>query len=527
MIDLVCFRRYGHNETDEPSFTQPMLYRKIDAHPGVRKIYVDGLVMRGVWKESDVEAVTGAVNEELEDAYSRSVDGPRPVKYSTLHGQWSGLRVATAADLLAPVKTAVSRDVIEDIAKRVTEPPPNFTPHRKILRLLEDRLKMGTGELPIDWGMGELLAFGTLCLDGTIVRLSGQDSRRGTFSHRHAALLDATTGETWIPLRHLGTPGTTFYAWDSSLSEAGVLGFEYGYSLESPNTLVLWEAQFGDFANGAQVIIDQFIATGEMKWKRHSGLVLLLPHGYEGQGPEHSSARVVRFLGLAADLNMQIANVTTPAQYFHILRRQIAREFRKPLVLFTPKSLLRHRDAVSTIGEFTDGGFQPILPDPESPAPELVANLIFCSGKVYYDLAAERRRAEINDTAIYRVEQLYPFPAEHVRKILRWHPRARVRWVQEEPMNAGAWNFVRNQFAEALEDRWKIERISRSAAASPATGFVHQHKGRASGPDASRPPCPPGRLSFFILLFGRSPIHFARPRGGRRREPSHRRKRKT
>ncbi|MCB9476284.1 MAG: 2-oxoglutarate dehydrogenase E1 component [Deltaproteobacteria bacterium] len=476
IIDFVCFRRYGHNETDEPAFTQPLMYQKIDRHPGVRKIYQDAVLERGIVTAEQVETIEKLYVDAMEDSYSASKDGqPREVKISSLQGGWSGLRVATEKDFESSVPTAIPRQLVEHLSKRLSEIPSGFNAHKKIRRLLDQRAEMGRDERPIDWGMGESLTFGSLVWENSNVRISGQDSRRGTFSHRHAVILDMDNGDEYVPLQHIKEQQGRFYACDSLLSEAGVLGFEYGYSLESPNTLVIWEAQFGDFANGAQVIIDQFIVSAEQKWKRHSGLVLLLPHGYEGQGPEHSSARLERFLMLCGDLNIQVANVTTPAQYFHLMRRQIKRDFRKPLVVMTPKSLLRHPRAVSRVDDFVLGRFRELLWDPARPDPEKVDRIVLCSGKVFYDLIGKRDEAGLSNVGILRLEQIYPFPVGQVEDILNKHPKAQVVWAQEEPANGGAWHFIADRFDECFGGRERIRRVSRPTSASPATGSVRKH----------------------------------------------------
>jgi 2-oxoglutarate dehydrogenase E1 component len=473
VVDVVCFRRYGHNETDEPSFTQPTMYRRIDRHPGVRAVYLNALAERGVVPKGEAEQVAAEYEAELSRAYDATRRGDRVWSgISTLSGPWSGMREATAEDVEREVETGVPREVLAHLAARITTVPARFHPHKKIARVLDDRRRMGRGEAPLDWGMGEHLALASLLREKTPVRLSGQDSRRGTFSHRHAVLVDAEDGGEYIPLSHVGDEQAPFYAWDSSLAEASVLGFEFGYSLDSPHTLVIWEAQFGDFANGAQVIVDQFIASAETKWKRQSGLVLLLPHGYEGQGAEHSSARIERFLQLAAEYNLEIANATTPAQYFHLLRRQMRRPFRKPLVLFTPKSLLRRHEAASPIEAFTRGGFREVIGEDE---PESVRRIVLCSGKIYYDLAAARAEGNVGGVTLVRVEQLYPLPEKAIGKILARHPGAEVVWAQEEPRNAGAWAYMALRFAEKFPGR-KLAGVSRPEMASPASGYVKVHQ---------------------------------------------------
>ncbi|GIW42314.1 MAG: 2-oxoglutarate dehydrogenase subunit E1 [Candidatus Binatia bacterium] len=473
IIDLVCYRRHGHNELDDPTYTQPVLYKKIAEHPTVRTLYEARLVAEGVLDPVQVEDAERSRRELLEAAleYARQFR-PRQQVFA-FGGLWQGLGWASGdwgAD------TAVPREVLEKIVRVFERVPDGFRPHPRLLRLMRNRARMLEGEGRVDWACAEALAIGSLLLEKRNVRLCGQDSGRGTFSQRHAVWYDYETGEPYVPLDHIAPEQGRFEVVDSPLSEAGVLGFEYGMSLADPHRLVLWEAQYGDFCNVAQVFIDQFLASAESKWHRMSGIVLLLPHGYEGQGPEHSSARLERFLQLCAEENLQVANPTTPAQYFHVLRRQLARKFRKPLVLMTPKSLLRHPLVVSPVREFTDGCFRTVLDDPEVHDPARVRRLILCSGKVFYTLLEARRGREVEGVALVRLEQLYPFPSRELAALLeRYRHAAEVFWVQEEPRNMGAWQFVRDRIGSVLGDR-PIVYVGRDEAASPATGVYAVHE---------------------------------------------------
>jgi 2-oxoglutarate dehydrogenase E1 component len=479
VIDLVCYRRHGHNEGDDPSYTQPILYERIRSRPPVRKLYTDRLITEGVLTGEDAAALDADLTERL-DAALRSIEThpPGPDEPYELRGPWSGFSRTRPED---EPDTGVPIERLAAIAEGLAAVPAGFHVHPKLLPMLERRQKVVAEDGEIDWATGEALAFGSLLLEGTPVRLSGQDSCRGTFSQRHAALVDQRTGEEHFPLDHLAETQARFHAYDSILSEMAVLGFEYGYSLADPATLTLWEAQFGDFANGAQVIIDQFIASAHAKWQRMSGLVMLLPHGFEGQGPEHSSARVERFLQLCAEDNLQIANCTTPAQYFHLLRRQMRRPWRSPLVLFTPKSLLRHKRAVSRPQELAAGRFQLVIDDARSAAaPAEVARVVLCTGKVYYDLLEERERRSgegAGRVALVRVEQLYPWPHAEIGAVVARYARAdRVVWCQEEPANMGAWIFVRDRIQDALRPGQKLAYAGRPESASPATGSGRIHR---------------------------------------------------
>ena len=476
VIDMWCYRRFGHNEGDEPSFTQPLMYDEIRKHPPVSAIYGERLIAEGVVDQAWIDGEAARYVAMLEDEFEAG-KSYRPNKADWFAGDWAGFKEARETGRRAG-ETAVSREQIDALVPILTEAPADFTPHKTLLRILDAKKTMFADGAGFDWATGEALAFGTLLQDGYGVRLSGQDSGRGTFSQRHAAWTDQKDGHKYIPLSQVDR---AFQVLDSPLSEFGVLGFEYGYAGTAPRTLVLWEAQFGDFANGAQVIIDQFIAAGEAKWLRANGLVMLLPHGYEGQGPEHSSARLERYLQLCGEDNMQVANCTTPANYFHILRRQLTRDFRKPLIIMTPKSLLRHKAAVSTIDDFTDGSrFHRVLFDPAEPAAAKIRRLVLCSGKVAYELIEARDEAGQDDVAILRVEQLYPFPSDVIVERLQVYSGVEsVVWAQEEPKNAGAWSFVEPLIEEAMiEAGVKPQRpgyAGRKAGASTATGLAKRH----------------------------------------------------
>ncbi|MGQ0584231.1 MAG: 2-oxoglutarate dehydrogenase E1 component [Reyranella sp.] len=479
VIDMFCYRRHGHNEADEPMFTQPLMYKEIGGHRTVKEVYAGHLEAEGVVSAADVAVMDAALREKLDKALEAATNY-KPNKADWLEGKWAGFTVAPGEEDRKGV-TAVDLDQLLSVGRAISEAPKNFDLNRKITRqLLEKRKTIDTGE-NIDWATGEALAWGTLLAEGTPVRLSGQDSGRGTFSQRHSVLVDQTTEAKYIPLNHVASEQAHFEVIDSPLNEQGVLGFEYGYSSAEPNALVLWEAQFGDFANGAQVIIDQFICSGESKWLRMNGLVMLLPHGYEGQGPEHSSARLERYLQLSAEDNWQVINPTTPANYFHALRRQMRRSFRKPLIVMTPKSLLRHKECVSTLADFGPGSsFRRILAETDQLAdPAKVRRVVLCSGKVYFDLVAERRKRKIDDIAIMRIEQLYPFPFSRLGVRLSHYPNAEVVWCQEEPENMGAWHFIDRRIERALSGANVTAKrpvyIGRAEAASPATGSARTH----------------------------------------------------
>ncbi len=474
-VDMYCFRRHGHNEADEPSFTQPLLYRTIAAHPLVSAIYTEALVSEGSITAAEGEAITAEYSAALEENLVKA-KAREAMKAAKRHQPADPYRGSTAifqpAYHYTPVTTSVPAEQIARIVAGLTTVPESFKVNPKIRRLLDTRMNAFKEGGPVDWGFAEALAFGSILLEGTPVRLSGQDCERGTFSHRHAVLSDVDTGQKYTPLLNLDPKQARFCVYNSLLSEAAVLGFDYGYAMDYPDMLCLWEGQFGDFANGAQVVIDQFIVSGESKWQRTCGIVLLLPHGYEGQGPEHSSARLERFLQAAAENNIEIANATTPAQFFHLLRRQVRRDFRKPLIVMSPKSLLRHPSAVSRISDLTNGGFQEIIDDPTAPARP--GRVILCSGKVYYDLCDYRNKHLQSDTAIIRVEQLYPLHTERIREIAERTRGARIVWCQEESQNMGAWSWISPQLA----DIFQLIPIyaGRDASASPAVGSLALHK---------------------------------------------------
>jgi 2-oxoglutarate dehydrogenase E1 component len=474
VIDLFCYRRHGHNEMDEPNFTQPLTYQAIKQHPSILELYSRQLLEEGAIEAEEDEQVRRAYRERLETALQRVSKGKMLPVIETLSGSWSGLGRGRPRQI---VITEVEIGILREIAKGLTTVPKGFTPHPRLAKLMQNRWEMIEGKVPIDWGMGELLAYGSLVWEGFNVRLSGQDSSRGTFSHRHANLVDVTDGGDYVPLQHLKEGQGSFSVYDSPLSEAGVLGFEFGYSLSAPYCLTVWEAQFGDFANGAQMIIDQFIASSEEKWGRMSGLVLLLPHGFEGQGPEHSSARLERFLQMAADDNYQVCNATTPAQFFHLLRRQLHRDWRKPLIVMSPKSLLRHPRATSSPDDLIKGHFREVLFDQWAVPKEKVRRIIFCSGKVYYDLFIEREKRKAKDIALIRIEQLYPFPDDQIGLVMAQYPNVKdTRWVQEDPKNMGAWFFVAPIFRELLPKKLAPAYVGREASASPAPGSHRVHE---------------------------------------------------
>ncbi|MBR0552675.1 2-oxoglutarate dehydrogenase E1 component [Stakelama marina] len=480
VIDMWCYRRFGHNEGDEPSFTQPLMYAAIKKHPAVSKVYGDRLIEQGVIDQAFLNDKVKEFTELLDGEFSAG-ESYTPNKADWFAGRWSGLSVPVDTEgARRNVETSIDKKLFTSLGRKLTEIPDTLNPHKTLGRVLDAKRKMfDTGE-NFDWATGEALAFGALLSEGYGVRLSGQDSGRGTFSQRHAVWVDQKDGHRYVPLDEI--EHGRFEVLDSPLSEYGVLGFEYGYALADPKTLVLWEAQFGDFANGAQIMIDQFIASGEAKWLRANGLVLLLPHGYEGQGPEHSSARLERYLQLCAQDNMQVANCTTPANYFHLLRRQMHRNFRKPLVIMTPKSLLRHKMAVSSAEDFLgDSHFRRLLSDPSAPADKETKRLVLCSGKVAYDLIEARDAAGDTTTQIVRVEQLYPFPGEPLTaRLKKMTNLEEVVWCQEEPKNNGAWFFVEPLIEQCLADAGvkpaRATYAGRAAAASPATGLMKRHQ---------------------------------------------------
>ena len=480
VIDIVCFRKFGHNEGDEPMYTQPIMYKVISKKSLPAKTYAQRLVAEGTMTEAEVGEEMETLNAFFQKEYDAGKDF-KPNKANWLEGKWTGFGQATPGLGVQP-DTGVDVKKLKSYGKALTSVPEGFHIIRQLDRILKRKEEMfETGE-GIDWGTGEALGFASLCAEGIPVRLTGQDSQRGTFSHRNSVWIDQESEERYTPLNHVADKQARYEVADSSLSEYAVLGFEYGYSLAEPNALTIWEAQFGDFANGAQIMIDQFIASGEIKWLRMSGLVMLLPHGYEGQGPEHSSARLERFLQLCGDDNMQVVNMTTPANLFHALRRQVVgRKFRKPLIVMSPKSLLRHKLCVSNLADFAPGtSFKPVIGEIDKIAkPADVKRVIFTSGKVYYDLLEARREAKQDDLAIVRVEQYYPFPAAEIGAELKRYPNAEVVWVQEEPQNAGAWTFIAPRFAELMESinhATRIRYVGRRESASPAAGYMKLHQ---------------------------------------------------
>jgi len=480
VLDIVCYRRHGHNETDEPAFTQPIMYRAIKDLPTTRALYAERLAAESSVSQEDSKAIWEGFQAQLEQAY-QAAQSYRPNKADWLEGHWAGLKQAGENEELQEAPTAMTTADLQTVGSALYTPPGDFVLNPKIARQLEAKRAMFESGQGIDWSTGEALAFGGLLAEGSRVRLSGEDCQRGTFSQRHAVLVDQANQNEYVPLNNIKDGQAKIEIYNSLLSEAGVLGFEYGYSLADPKTLVLWEAQFGDFANGAQVIIDQFLASGETKWLRMSGLTLLLPHGYEGQGPEHSSARLERYLQLCAERNMAVCNLTTPASYFHALRRQLKRNFRKPLVIMTPKSLLRHKLAVSPLADFAEGtSFRPVLGEVDQlVAPEKVRRVVMCSGKVYYDLLAARREAKLDDVALLTLEQIYPFPEITLPKKLGPYRNADVVWCQEEPANMGAWTFVDRRIEKILTELGGAAKrptyVGRDDAASPATGLAKVH----------------------------------------------------
>jgi 2-oxoglutarate dehydrogenase E1 component len=488
VIDMFCYRRFGHNEGDEPAFTQPIMYRNIRSHPTTVQLYSKKLIEEGLLTEDEVEGMRAEWRAHLEAEFEAG-QNYRPNKADWLDGAWSGLRTADNQDEQRRGKTAVPVKSLKEIGKKLAEVPEGFEIHRTIQRFMENRRKAIESGEGIDWATAEALAFGSILMEGNPIRLSGQDSERGTFSQRHSVLYDQRDESRFIPLNNLGPQQAHYEVINSMLSEEAVLGFEYGFSLSEPRALTLWEAQFGDFANGAQVLFDQFISSGERKWLRMSGLVCLLPHGYEGQGPEHSSARLERFLQMCAEDNMQVANVSTPANYFHILRRQLKRDFRKPLILMTPKSLLRHKRAVSTLAEMSgESSFHRLLWDDAEYLKDQeislvkdskIRRVVLCSGKVYYDLYEERQKRGVNDIYLLRVEQLYPFPAKALINELSRFKNADMVWCQEEPKNMGSWTFIEPYLEWVLSHidakSKRVRYAGRPASASTATGLMSKH----------------------------------------------------
>jgi 2-oxoglutarate dehydrogenase E1 component len=485
VIDMVCYRRFGHNEGDEPSFTQPIMYKKIRSHPTTLSIYSKKISSEGLFEEAQINQKKQEFKKFLENEFNSSKNYKSELKW--FDGVWSRFKPGLGKDKRGV--SGVDKKIIIDVGKKISKIPEDFSIHKTLIKILEQKRKMFTEGAPIDWSTAESLAFGTLLIDGFSVRLSGQDSARGTFSQRHSVLRNQDNHERYIPLNNIGKNQKKFEIIDSLLSELAVLGFEFGYSLSEPETLVLWEAQFGDFANGAQIIIDQFITSGESKWGRASGLVLLLPHGYEGQGPEHSSARLERFLQMCAGENIQVVNCTTPANYFHALRRQMHREFRKPLIVMTPKSLLRNRRCVSSIDDLSKkNSFHRVLEDHaytknsniiELKKDKNIEKVVICSGKVYFDLLEAREKSKNDKVVFIRIEQLYPFPAKTLAKTLKRYKNAEIIWCQEEPKNMGAWNTVRNYIDRTLKiiefKKIRVKYIGRNASSTTATGNYNKH----------------------------------------------------
>jgi 2-oxoglutarate dehydrogenase E1 component len=487
VIDVFCYRRFGHNEGDEPMFTNPVMYNRIKKHKTTLQLYTERLVSDGLIPEGEIEDMKAAFQSQLNEEFEAGRTF-KPNKADWLDGRWSHMDRQKQGKYQRG-KTAIKEKTLREIGEALVKVPEGFKTHRTIDRLLETKAQMFSSGQAFDWATAEALAFGSLMLEGYPVRLSGQDATRGTFSQRHSAFIDQETEARHYPLNHIREGQAQYEVIDSMLSEYAVLGFEYGYSLSEPNALVAWEAQFGDFANGAQIMFDQFISSGESKWLRMSGLVVLLPHGFEGQGPEHSSARLERFLQMCGGDNWIVANCTTPANYFHILRRQLHRSYRKPLILMTPKSLLRHKLAISDIGDFTTGSsFHRVLwddaqkghSDTKLVADDKIKRVVMCSGKVYYDLLEERDRRGIDDVYLMRIEQFYPFPALSLVKEMERFKQAEVVWCQEEPKNQGAWNFIEPNVEWVLTridaDHKRPVYVGRAASASPATGLASMHK---------------------------------------------------
>jgi len=472
VIDLICYRRLGHNEADEPATTQPVMYKKIRKHQTTRTIYAQKLISEDILTLAEANKMEGDYLTLLESGQvvSRPISTNSNYSYTN---QWNDF-LNVSWDV--PCKTAISMEHLRFCNDRMQRLPNGFELHARVAKVMENRSKMAAGSLPLDWGFAENIAYASLLLENHSIRLTGQDVGRGTFVHRHAVFHNQLNNKTYTPIKHLDKNQGNAQIFDSLLSEAGVLGFEYGYSTTMPNTLVIWEAQFGDFANGAQVVIDQFISSGETKWGRLCGLVMLLPHGFEGQGPEHSSARLERYLQLCADHNIQVCYPTTPAQIFHLLRRQIIRPYRKPLIIMSPKSLLRHKLAVSTLEDLTKGSFQPVIGEQDVIKPNLVTRFILCTGKVYYDLLDARRKDNLKHIAIARLEQIYPFPDKLLKAELAKYPQLKdFIWCQEEPKNQGAWYQSKHHFSDNVPKQINITYAGRDASAAPAVGNFHVH----------------------------------------------------
>ena len=471
VIDLVCYRRRGHNEGDDPSMTQPLMYNLIEAKRSVRTLYLESLVGRGDITREEFEASNLDFTTKLENAFTEVHEATS--KPAELQQRPVGIGTTASDNPEIQHESAVSKEVVELIGDAHSNLPPNFNVHPKLQQLLAKRVEMSR-EGGIDWGFGELMALGSLLIEGVNVRMAGQDSRRGTFVQRHAVFHDRVNGQEWMPLRNLATNQAKFYIYDSLLSEYAAMGFEYGYSVERKDALVLWEAQFGDFGNGAQTIMDEFISSAEQKWGQHSSLVLLLPHGYEGQGPDHSSARIERYLQLCAENNMTVAQPSTPANHFHLLRKQAYSRPRRPLVIFTPKSMLRLKAASSAVSDFTSGSFKEVIDDERGLNKSEVKKVLFCSGKVYWDLLAEAEKRNDSTTAIVRVEQLYPTPVDEIKAVYAQYPNAELVWVQDEPANQGPWTYI-GLFLPKYMNGQVAKLVSRPASASPATGSAKRH----------------------------------------------------
>ena len=480
VINITCYRRFGHNEGDEPAYTQPLMYDIIRKHPTLREIYSKQLIQSGACDQAFADGLLANRMTELQKIYEETKATPPKVNIFKFEGMWKGLKKATQADIEKTANTSVELDTLKKIGNLIASIPAGFNIHPKLVKLLDTRKAMAAGTEQVDWGMAELLAYGSLINEGTSVRLTGQDCVRGTFTHRHAGFYDVKTGAAYSSLKELNSEKTNFCVYDSILSEYAVMGFEYGNSITDPSFLTMWEAQFGDFCNGAQIIIDQFLTAGESKWQQMSGLVLLLPHGYEGQGPEHSSARLERFLQLSAQNNIQVANLTTPAQIFHALRRQVKRDFRKPLVVMSPKSLLRHPRATSHIDEIAKGSFQEVINDPFITDAKKVEKIVFVSGKLYYELLEEREKNRDMTTALVRLEQISPFPAHKVKETFSLYSNAKkLVWAQEEPKNMGSFQFVYFKFVELMNQlglKLSFSYVGRPDRSSPATGSVYRHR---------------------------------------------------
>jgi 2-oxoglutarate decarboxylase len=471
VIDLICYRRRGHNEGDDPSMTNPLMYQIIDGKRSVRKIYTEALIARGDMSEQDAEEALRDYHQQLERVFNevRELEKAEAVASPTIEEE---------QPIPPKVETSVTAEVVQRIADAHLGYPDGFTPHPRVKTVLDRRIEMSR-EGHIDWAFGELLALGSIAMNGRLVRLSGQDSRRGTFVQRHSVLIDRNTGGEYVPLQHLSDDQGKFLVYDSALTEYAALGFEYGYSVANRDALVIWEAQFGDFVNGAQSVIDEYLSSGEAKWGQQSGVVLLLPHGHEGQGPDHTSGRIERFLLLCAEGSMTVAVPSTPANYFHLMRRHVLDGVHRPMVVFTPKSMLRNKAAVSSVEDFTSGKFESVLPDPSTDLvePSKVRRVLLTSGKLYYELDAYRRKQGITDTAIVRLEQLYPVPRRKLSHVLGAYPNVDdVRWVQEEPANQGAWTFLALALPEMMPELAGLRRVSRRAMAAPSAGSSRVHE---------------------------------------------------